>query len=298
MLIHSKLAGEFRCLAADCPSTCCREWNIVWHKNEVKKLALCADVGIAEKIPAAFYPNEDYYFIKHGEDNKCPFLESGGLCEIHKKLGEEYISYVCREYPRISRLFGDIMLFSCKNACYEVMDSLCRNSDSMDICRTDIIDRSAIITPDAESERYRKVFCEVSDILWSGRKLPSLYNKEGTENIFSEIFGWRLITADSTNEAEKALSEYCREGFEQRLESSMFMEFMIERFDPECSDEDNLRCFEFCFDAAKKAALGAAAAAEDRQQFICSVCDIVSFVLSSPQRIISYFKQKSTGTDV
>jgi len=80
---------------------CCGMWDIPVTKEEKERL---------EKLdlPGFDFDKNDYftkakkgrgiYFIKK-KDDKCVFLDSDGLCVIHKKHGEKVKALACRLYP-------------------------------------------------------------------------------------------------------------------------------------------------------------------------------------------------------
>lgn len=278
-LIQPKFVKSFNCLADKCPSTCCREWNITWRESELQRLASCTDNGIKEKIPEAFYKNGVYYSIKHGEDGYCPFLLDNGLCGIHKNAGEQYLSYVCREYPRIARAVGDTIIKTCKTACFHVMDMILSDTQCMTTEQGCAADTMAIITPDSEISRRSKLFHNYSYIL----KRDSLpyYNKEKAKRLFTEIFGFELLTADTEDPAA-----------EMSLARAVFLELMINGFRPEASDEANRRCLELCLDWVRLALSGAVRYSESRSQLVLTMCDISSFLLSKTAVITEYLSQR------
>ncbi len=281
-LIQTKLVSEFNCLAADCPSTCCKEWNIIWRESEVKKLASCSNTEISNKISEAFCKDGIYYSIKHGEDGRCPFLLENGLCTIHKNVGEQYLSYVCREYPRITRVIGNIAIKSCKTACCEVMDKILNDKDCMETESTDSINIEAIITPENECSDRLAIFDNFFRRLWH-EKLP-YYNKEEIKRIFSDIFDFELIISDEENIDRK----FCCENAESNLVKAVFLEWMINGYKPEFTYKVNLRCLDFCLSAARLAFDGAVKYSDSRSQLVMTMCDIVSFLLSNTSKIIMY----------
>lgn len=294
-LIQSKLADEFICLAGECPSTCCRDWNIIWHETEIEKLISLDDKILADKIPNAFCGEGKYRSICFNDEGVCPFVDESGLCEIHKKYGQDYISYVCREYPRISRVCNDTVLRSCRTSCYAVMDHICNNSDCMDIVTLDEVNTAAIISTENDGKRRLHIFNNVREKLWNKEKAFSIYNNVNANMKFAEIFGWDIITAKTDDEkqrAERNLSEYCCKEYENNLIKAVFLEWIINSFCPEESDENNLDCFCFCADTIKLAVTGAAYAAENREQFICTICDFISFLLSNTKKILVYLSYK------
>ena len=96
---------QFRCLAGDCPHTCCAKWEVVIDEDTARRYA--AEPGpLGEKLRAALRRDEDgdFCFPLHG--GRCPFLDEDDLCQIHKRLGEDATSVTCREHPRFTEDYG------------------------------------------------------------------------------------------------------------------------------------------------------------------------------------------------
>ena len=65
--------------------------------------------------------NEDSYFFKLTEDERCPFLQKNGLCKIILNIGEENICEICTMHPRFFTMLDDVELcgvgLSCEKTC-------------------------------------------------------------------------------------------------------------------------------------------------------------------------------------
>ncbi len=91
--------SQFKCLAADCPDTCCAKWEIVIDKDTQIKYSLLTD-KFADFIRSKLITDAEGDICFSLDNKKCPFLNDDGLCEIHKRFGESYTSRICREHPR------------------------------------------------------------------------------------------------------------------------------------------------------------------------------------------------------
>lgn len=96
---------EFRCLAGECPHSCCEKWEVVIDAETAKRYAEVPGV-LGEKLRGALRRDEDGDFCFPLNGGRCPFLDEENLCEIHKKLGEEATSVTCREHPRFTEDYG------------------------------------------------------------------------------------------------------------------------------------------------------------------------------------------------
>lgn len=121
---------EFNCLAGKCPDTCCKMWEINIDEDTLYCYRhLSGELG--DKIKSRLVDNgqDDVYFSL--ENGACPFLDKDGLCEIHRNLGVEYTSRICREHPRFFEeyySYVEIGLFlSCPEAARLILN--CDTSD-------------------------------------------------------------------------------------------------------------------------------------------------------------------------
>lgn len=98
MIIKPKFYDCFKCIASDCPDTCCAGWEIdVDEETEEYYSALEGENG--EFVRASLlYGKEGVQLCREGE--RCPFLRSDNLCELILRLGEGALCDICREHPR------------------------------------------------------------------------------------------------------------------------------------------------------------------------------------------------------
>ena len=96
---------DFRCLAGQCPHSCCEKWEVVIDPETAQFYQeVPGDLG--EKLRGALQRDEegDLCFPLNG--GRCPFLDGENLCEIHKKLGQEATSITCQAHPRFTEDYG------------------------------------------------------------------------------------------------------------------------------------------------------------------------------------------------
>lgn len=128
-----KYYSRFSCMGGSCPVSCCIAWRVDWDNNEIEKLrkAECSD-HLRELIDTSFVKIDDEKCaVKMTDKGRCPFLTEDNFCQIQKELGEEYLSYTCRTYPRHSIVSGNYVINYCNLSCCRVMDMLCSDSDCM-----------------------------------------------------------------------------------------------------------------------------------------------------------------------
>lgn len=300
---QSKLASTFQCMADKCPSTCCKGWSVVWTKEEILRLKENCTAELSEKIKTAFPRIDDYVPIKMDEDDLCPFL-CKGLCSVQCQSGEEYLSYTCREYPRVTRLDGNMFIRICKNTCYRVMERIFQEEGCMEIlsAETGETEISAIIKtiPHAHIEVADKIGKYI--LYYNGdirKAISELKIKTGydipLQQIFRHIFGTELILPRNEEEKKRSnemLGSYCKNAL-NNLIRSMFMEWRTHGISEVLSPEDNICVFLFSCDVMMKGAEGAAAFSSSHEEFICTMCDLAGMLYSDSHissEIIAYRK--------
>ena len=118
--------GEFHCLAGACPHSCCEGWEVEIDGAAADFYrALPGPLG--EGLRAALQTEEGEDFFALTDDGRCPFWEEDGLCAIHRRLGPEHTSEVCRSHPRFIEDYGSLretsLCASCPEACRLLLSS-------------------------------------------------------------------------------------------------------------------------------------------------------------------------------
>ena len=96
--LYPDYKDRFRCLAGACPDSCCKAWEIVVDPDTAAFYrTVPGETG--ERLRRCLSTDEEdnaYFPLVNG---RCPFLNEGGLCDIHASLGEAATSAVCRQFP-------------------------------------------------------------------------------------------------------------------------------------------------------------------------------------------------------
>ena len=115
---------DFRCLAGDCPDTCCGQWEIVVDEA-AKKRYLSVDGALGARIRNAL-TNIDGEDCMKLENGRCPLLTQDGLCPIVTQLGEDFLSTTCHTHPRFTEIYGGLqetmLSISCPEAARLLLD--------------------------------------------------------------------------------------------------------------------------------------------------------------------------------
>ena len=108
--------NQFHCLAGACPHSCCTGWEVVIDPDTAQRyFQLPGPLG--ERLRAAIQTDEEGDFCFPLRGGRCPFLDEGNLCEIHRTLGEAATSLTCREHPRFTEDYGPLREISLAVSC-------------------------------------------------------------------------------------------------------------------------------------------------------------------------------------
>ncbi len=111
---------NFKCIAGECPDTCCVGWEVDIDEDTSKKyLTVSGELG--NKIKKHLVRDEtgcEVFTLCEGD--RCPFLNNCNLCEIYMTEGEEFLSKTCQLFPRFFDDFGDFREMGLGFGCPEV----------------------------------------------------------------------------------------------------------------------------------------------------------------------------------
>lgn len=108
---------DFKCIAGDCPDSCCQGWEVDADKESLDYYkTLTGD--IRARIDSVLDRDEfGNTIFKLADRKRCPFLNNENLCDMHIAIGGEHTPYTCRMFPRFINDFGGLremgVSFSC-----------------------------------------------------------------------------------------------------------------------------------------------------------------------------------------
>jgi len=117
LLFQTAYYDRFRCVAGDCPDSCCKEWDVqVDDESAEYYRSLSGPLGdLLRKVLCTQDGNTVMTII----DRRCPMWRSDGLCRIHAELGEDALCKTCREFPRLTHDYGDFVELGLELSCPE-----------------------------------------------------------------------------------------------------------------------------------------------------------------------------------
>ncbi len=112
---------QFRCLASDCPDTCCAGWEVVVDDETAARYEQLGgeNAVLKARIAAAIGEDAGEMVFRAGPGGRCPFLNEGNLCDIQSALGEKGLCRTCRIYPRFVRDYGGVREMGLSLSCPE-----------------------------------------------------------------------------------------------------------------------------------------------------------------------------------
>ena len=108
---------SFRCIAGQCPDSCCKEWDVqVDEASAALYRSLPGELG--EQLRSVL-KEEDGETVMTIIDGRCPMWREDGLCRIQAELGHDALCKTCREFPRLTHDYGDFVEKQLELSCPE-----------------------------------------------------------------------------------------------------------------------------------------------------------------------------------
>ncbi len=160
---------SFRCIAGDCPDTCCAGWEVDLDSDTVHRYQSTPDPLGAEIRSAICHENEYTFFqLKSGQ---CPFLNEKKLCRLILGLGEDALSVTCREHPRFWEEYGSRLETCLSISCPEAARLLLE--EPLELCEKET-GKAAPEDPDLDSEFFHQLLIFRQTLLALARSHRSL----------------------------------------------------------------------------------------------------------------------------
>ena len=106
--VYPSYYHQFRCIADRCRHSCCIGWEIdidnvtlSKYRNLTGELRARLDKNIVTESDGT-----SHFVLSSAE--RCPFLNTDGLCDIICALGDGALCDICREHPRYYTTVGDV----------------------------------------------------------------------------------------------------------------------------------------------------------------------------------------------
>ncbi len=97
---------KFRCIAAACRHSCCVGWEIDVDADALARYDTVQG-RMGERLRACIDREADPPCFILSEDERCPFLNESGLCDLICELGEDSLCHICADHPRFRNVLPD-----------------------------------------------------------------------------------------------------------------------------------------------------------------------------------------------
>lgn len=125
---------DFKCIAGDCPDSCCQGWEV---DADDESLAYYKTVegDIRKKIDSVLSKDEfGNTIFALAPKKRCPFLNDENLCDMHIAIGGEHTPYTCRTFPRFINNYGASRELGISFSCPVAADMIYELKEPMRFC--------------------------------------------------------------------------------------------------------------------------------------------------------------------
>jgi len=98
---------KFKCIADRCKHNCCIGWEIDIDETTLEKYNNLGG-DFASTLKANIEIDDSPHF-KLDENERCPFLNGNGLCDIITNIGEDMLCQICADHPRFRNFYDDFV---------------------------------------------------------------------------------------------------------------------------------------------------------------------------------------------
>lgn len=98
--------SDFACIKGDCRHSCCVGWEIDIDASSLERFkSVPGELGA--RLKENIVESEEGASFRMDEDERCPFLNREGLCDLILGLGEDCLCQICDDHPRFRNFFSD-----------------------------------------------------------------------------------------------------------------------------------------------------------------------------------------------
>ena len=98
---------SFQCLQGKCKHTCCAGWEIDIDNESLQRYRQLTGLFARRVKDNIIFSEDGSASFRLSADERCPFLNGEGLCEMILTLGEDALCQICTDHPRFRNEFSD-----------------------------------------------------------------------------------------------------------------------------------------------------------------------------------------------
>lgn len=120
---------DFRCVAADCPDSCCKEWEV---QVDEKTASIYRSLGgfLGARLREVMRDDPEWGTVMINENGRCPMWRQDGLCSIQAELGHDALCKTCRDFPRLRHDYGSFQELGLELSCPEAARMILGTTDA------------------------------------------------------------------------------------------------------------------------------------------------------------------------
>lgn len=125
---------NFSCIASACRHSCCIGWEIDVDGEALSRYAsVTGELG--DRLRRSIdYDSDPPCFILT-EDERCPFLNQNGLCDLICELGEDSLCQICSDHPRFYNRLPDRVEAGLGLCCEAVAELILSQTEPFSVVR-------------------------------------------------------------------------------------------------------------------------------------------------------------------
>ncbi len=121
---------QFRCLAGQCPDSCCKDWAVqVDELSAAYYRSLPGKLG--DDLRIALQEDCGETILTLTPEGRCPMWQRDGLCRIQAMIGEDHLCQVCKTFPRLRHDYGDFVELGLELSCPEAARLILQGGGTM-----------------------------------------------------------------------------------------------------------------------------------------------------------------------
>ena len=209
--------GKFKCIADKCKHSCCVGWEIDIDDESLERYKrIEGEFGELVRKNISFDADCPRFITDDSE--KCPFLNSCGLCDMIIELGKDALCEICAAHPRYRNFFSDRVEIGLGLCCEAVAEIVLSERDKV------------VYTEQDESDDFEEEFDEDEIEFFAERDRILEIIQDRSMPVFEridkvqEMLGFSFLNASAETVARYFVPlEYMNEDFGCRL----FKVFML-----------------------------------------------------------------------
>ncbi len=127
--------NEFSCIADKCRHNCCIGWEIDIDDDtmELYNKIISEKTPLSKRLSDSIEITDGCPHFKLCENDRCPFLDSNGLCDLILEKGEDILCDICTDHPRFRNFYSDRTEIGLGLCCEVVADIVLSKAEPMKI---------------------------------------------------------------------------------------------------------------------------------------------------------------------